>query len=74
MIETSKNDPDVHTQYLRLLRISELFTECITPIQNLENCIKHYRILLQNRHIVILDVIDTITTITNNTCSVVFNV
>ena len=65
-IETSKNDPDVRTQFLRLQRIMVLFTECLPHIHNLENCIKHYRILLHNRNILVLDVIDTISTITNN--------
>lgn len=65
-IETSKNDPDVRIQYNRLQRIVELFTECLQPIHNLEACIKHYTILLNNRNLVVLDVIDTMSTITNN--------
>ena len=46
-------------QYTRLERIIQLLTDCLPPLQHLDQCIKHYTILLQNRNLVVLDIIDT---------------
>ena len=53
-------------QYTRLERIIQLLTDCLPSLQHLDQCIKHYTILLQNRNLVVLDIIDTLSTITNN--------
>lgn len=65
-IEIAKNDPDVRMQYTRLERIVQLLTDCLPSIQHLDHCIKQYTILLHNRNLVVLDVIDTLSTIANN--------
>ncbi|KAK8810003.1 hypothetical protein WA538_003555 [Blastocystis sp. DL] len=65
--ESAKNDQDMHVQYLRLRQIEEMFSECRPHLTRLVQYLKTYSLLLQQRILILLDALDSMTTISNTT-------
>ena len=64
-VETAKNDPNVRTQYRRLEYISSLFQDSLPHFEKMEGHLRRYLKLVQQRNIVVLDLLDTLSTISN---------
>ena len=59
----------MHVQYLRLRQIEEMFSECRPHMTRLMQYLKTYSLLLQQRILILLDALDSMTTISNTTCT-----
>ena len=55
----------MHVQYLRLRQIEEMFSECRPHLTRLVQYLKTYSLLLQQRILILLDALDSMTTISN---------
>lgn len=68
-LESAKNDQDMRVQYLRLRQIEEMFSECRPHMMRLVQYLKTYALLLQQRILILLDALDSMTTISNTACT-----
>ena len=58
----------MRVQYLRLRQIEEMFSECRPHMTRLAQSLKTYSLLLQQRILILLDALDSMTTISNTSC------